>query len=122
MASRGKAIAVTGISPFAYVSNPARVLFGSGRVREIASELERLGCRRAFVICTADQKDLALRVASDCAAQTVFAEATMHTPVGVTETALSQLRAAGCDSLIAIGGGSTIGLGKALALRTDLPQ
>ncbi|WP_084292771.1 maleylacetate reductase [Bradyrhizobium sp. WSM3983] len=122
MASRGKALAVAGISPFAYVSNPARVLFGSGRVRELAAELERLGCRRAFVVCTADQEALALRVASDCAAQAVFAEATMHTPLGVTETALSQLRAAGCDGLVAIGGGSTIGLGKALALRTDLPQ
>src|SRR5579871_1098406 len=116
MASRGKALAVTGISPFVYVSNPARVLFGSGRVGEVAPELERLGCRRAFVVCTADQKDLALRVASDCAAPAVFAEATMHTPLGVTETALSQLRAAECDSLVAVG------LGKALALRTDLPQ
>jgi alcohol dehydrogenase class IV len=46
----------------------------------------------------------------------------MHTPLDVTEAALSQLRAAECDGLVAIGGGSTIGLGKALALRTDLPQ
>lgn len=122
MASRGNALAVTGISPFVYVSNPARVLFGSGRIREIAPELERLGCRRAFVVCTADQENLALRVASDCAAQVVFAEAAMHTPLGITETALSQLRAAECDGLVAIGGGSTIGLSKALAFRTDLPQ
>jgi maleylacetate reductase len=43
-------------------------------------------------------------------------------PVAVTQAALSQLQAAECDSLVAIGGGSTIGLSKALALRTDLPQ
>jgi alcohol dehydrogenase class IV len=91
-------------------------------VREVAAELERLGCRRAFVICTIDQKDLALRVAAECGARAVFGEATMHTPVAVTQAALSQLHVAECDGLVAIGGGSTIGLGKALALRTDLPQ
>jgi maleylacetate reductase len=109
-------------SAFTYISNPGRVLFGSGRTRELTAELERLGCRRAFVVCTADQKDLALRVAAECRARAVFAEATMHTPVAVTQAALSQLKAADCDSLVAIGGGSTIGLSKALALRTDLPQ
>lgn len=122
MAPWRKALAVAAISSFTYVSNPARVLFGSGRVREVTAELVRLGCRRAFVVCTGDQKDLALRVAAECTAQAVFAEATMHTPVSVTEAALSQLRVAECDGLVAIGGGSTIGLGKALAVRTDLPQ
>ncbi|MBR1273305.1 maleylacetate reductase [Bradyrhizobium sp. AUGA SZCCT0283] len=108
--------------PFTYVSSPGRVLFGSGRTRELAAELERLGCRRAFVVCTPDQEELALRVAAECGARAVFAEATMHTPVAVTQAALSELQAAKCDSLVAIGGGSTIGLSKALALRTDLPQ
>jgi maleylacetate reductase len=46
----------------------------------------------------------------------------MHTPVEVTERALAAVRAAGADCLVALGGGSTTGLGKALALRTDLPQ
>ena len=113
---------VPGISPFTYVSHPGRVLFGSGRTREIAAELERLGCRRAFVVCAPDHKEPALRVAMECGAPAVFGEATMHTPVTVTQAALSQLQAADCDSLVAIGGGSTIGLSKALALRTDLPQ
>ncbi|WP_315837476.1 maleylacetate reductase [Bradyrhizobium prioriisuperbiae] len=107
---------------FTYVPNPGRVLFGSGRMREIAAELERLGCRRAFVVCTTDQRELALRAATEFGARSVFAEATMHTPMTVTQAALSQLQAADCDSLVAIGGGSTIGLSKALALRTDLPQ
>jgi maleylacetate reductase len=122
MALRSETLAVPGISPFTYVSNPGRVLFGAGRKREIAAELERLGCRRAFVVCAPDQKELALRVATECGARAVFGEATMHTPVTVTQAALSQLQAMDCDSLVAIGGGSTIGLSKALALRTDLPQ
>ena len=46
----------------------------------------------------------------------------MHTPVEVTEEALAATRAAGADALVALGGGSTIGLAKAIALRTDMPQ
>ena len=46
----------------------------------------------------------------------------MHTPVDVTERAMATLRELGADCIVAIGGGSTIGLGKAIALRTDLPQ
>jgi maleylacetate reductase len=43
-------------------------------------------------------------------------------PVDVTERALAQVRETGSDCLVAIGGGSSIGLGKAIALRTGLPQ
>ena len=46
----------------------------------------------------------------------------MHTPVEVTETALAAALDQRADGLVAVGGGSTTGLGKALALRTDLPQ
>lgn len=46
----------------------------------------------------------------------------MHTPVEVTERAMQVVRKANADCTIAIGGGSTTGLGKAIALRTDLPQ
>jgi alcohol dehydrogenase class IV len=52
----------------------------------------------------------------------VFAGAVMHTPVEITEKALSIVREAKADGVIAIGGGSTTGLSKAIALRTDLPQ
>ncbi len=51
-----------------------------------------------------------------------FDGAVMHTPVEVTEQALAVLREAAADCLVAVGGGSTTGLSKALALRTDLPQ
>jgi alcohol dehydrogenase class IV len=46
----------------------------------------------------------------------------MHTPVTVTETALAVVRQRGVDGVVSVGGGSTTGLGKAIALRTDLPQ
>lgn len=46
----------------------------------------------------------------------------MHTPVEVTEQALALVHSLGADCTIALGGGSTTGLGKAIALRTNLPQ
>ncbi|MEF9602319.1 iron-containing alcohol dehydrogenase, partial [Paracoccus sp. PXZ] len=51
-----------------------------------------------------------------------FTGAVMHTPVEVSEQATEQARSIGADVLVAVGGGSTTGLGKAIALRTGLPQ
>ncbi|MGW7694338.1 iron-containing alcohol dehydrogenase [Streptomyces asiaticus] len=52
----------------------------------------------------------------------MFAEAAPHTPVEVTEKAVAYAGSVEADSVLAIGGGSTIGLGKAIAVRTGLPQ
>jgi alcohol dehydrogenase class IV len=46
----------------------------------------------------------------------------MHTPVEVTADAMRVVAEHAVDALLAIGGGSTTGLGKAIAFRTDLPQ
>src|SRR5207237_5575433 len=50
------------------------------------------------------------------------AGAVMHTPVEVTEAAMARVDELQADCIVAIGGGSTVGLGKAIALRSDLPQ
>ena len=52
----------------------------------------------------------------------VFTGAVMHTPVEVTERAMQTVRDVRADCIVSLGGGSTTGLGKAIALRTDLPQ
>jgi alcohol dehydrogenase class IV len=52
----------------------------------------------------------------------IHAGAVMHTPIGATEEAVQVARELAADAVVAIGGGSTTGLGKAVALRTDLPQ
>jgi maleylacetate reductase len=112
------------IEPFIYESLPARVIFGSGTLAQLKSEVERLGCKRALVLATARREDQARRIAGllgDYAAG-VFAGAVMHTPVEVTEAAFRVCNELGADAVVAVGGGSTTGLGKALALRTGLPQ
>ena len=52
----------------------------------------------------------------------IFPKAAMHTPVEITEEAMAQVRLHDVDGTVAFGGGSTIGLGKAIALQSDLPQ
>jgi alcohol dehydrogenase class IV len=109
---------------FVYTGLPGRVVFGEGALERLADEIGRLGARRVVVITTPNQKadGEALAASLGSLAAGLYANATMHTPVEVTEDALAEVARAGADCLVALGGGSTIGLAKAIALRTDLPQ
>jgi alcohol dehydrogenase class IV len=109
---------------FVYEGTPGRVVFGSGTTAAVVEEARRLGIGNALVISTPEQRNAADRVAALLGnrAGAVFAGARMHTPVEVTDEAMAVVRARGIDGTVAIGGGSTTGLGKAIALRTDLPQ
>lgn len=108
---------------FIHEMQTARIIFGTGTSTQLGDELARIDARRAFLLSTPEQADQAQGVAAlGDALVGHFAGATMHTPVEVTERALQQVQAAKADCLIAVGGGSTTGLGKAIALRTGLPQ
>lgn len=112
------------MKPFAYTADPVRVIFGRGTSSKVGDEIGRLGCSRALVLTTPQQKADGERLAhvlGPLAAGT-FHGATMHTPVEVTERAVARAREVQADCTVALGGGSTTGLGKAIALRTDLPQ
>ena len=109
---------------FVYNGLPTRVIFGSGTISKLKSEVERAGCRRALLLSTPEQAAALSEIASalDSLAVGTFAEAAMHTPIGVTERAVKQALDWRADCTIAFGGGSSTGLGKAIALRTDLTQ
>ncbi|MHB9849012.1 maleylacetate reductase [Streptomyces krungchingensis] len=108
---------------FSYEALPGRVVFGAGRSAQVAEELDRLGVRRALVLCTPGQHETALAVAQGLGKRTagIFADARMHVPVATVTAASTAAREAGADTYVAVGGGSTIGLGKGLALRHGLP-
>jgi alcohol dehydrogenase class IV len=109
---------------FVYNANPGRVLFGAGTLSRLPAEIERLSLERVLVLATVVQESTAQQLARQIGprAVAVFADARMHTPVEVTERAMGLVVARGIDGLVAVGGGSTTGLAKAIALRTDLPQ
>ena len=110
---------------FTYTCLPSRVVFGAGALIRLREEIERLGCRRALVLSTPPRevatRATASRLLGELAAD-VFAGAVMHTPVEVTARAVAAARAVDADCTVAIGGGSTVGLGKAIALRSGLKQ
>lgn len=112
------------LDSFKYQALPTRVVFGRGTSAALPDEAGRLGLQRLLVLSTPDQSTLAARVQQLLGERAVsaFNGATMHTPVEVTERALEVVKANGIDGIVAVGGGSTTGLGKAIALRTDLPQ
>jgi alcohol dehydrogenase class IV len=107
---------------FEYNSHPARVIFGSGSINKLPDELARLKLSAPLVLSTPEQVQHAQKVSKVLGGKVarLFSNATMHTPVEVTEKAMSAL--AGADSIVSIGGGSTIGLGKAVSIRTGLPH
>ena len=106
---------------FVYQSAPVRVRFGAGSQRHVADEIAAIGGTRALILSTPFQKDDADRLAARLGpmAAGVFAEARMHTPVDVTARALTAYDQSGADCILSLGGGSTIGLGKAIAWRND---
>lgn len=109
---------------FVYNALPGRVIFGQGTVSALKAEMERAGCARALLLSTPEQaaalKDISASIGTLAAG--IFTDAAMHTPVDVTERALRTAKDCAADCTIAFGGGSSTGLGKAIALRTDLTQ
>jgi len=112
------------IDVFSYAGSPARIVFGDGSRSKVAEWIVAAGCKRALVLATPHQRVDAEALATEIGSLAcgVFAGATMHTPVDVTETAMKMVAETEADCVVSLGGGSTTGLGKAIAYRTDLLQ
>jgi len=108
---------------FVHEGLPSRVVFGPGALERLPDEVRRLGLRRALVLSTPGQRPLAEEVGRRLgeASAGIFAGAAMHVPVEVAERARRAAAESEADGCVAVGGGSTIGLGKAIALTSSLP-
>jgi maleylacetate reductase len=108
---------------FIYNAQPMRVVFGAGALKHLAREIDALGAKRALILSTPDQAAQAQHVADLLGSRAVgiFPRAEMHVPIEVAREAREHARALGADCAVAIGGGSTTGLGKAIALDSGLP-
>ncbi len=111
------------MKPFVFNGQPSRVVFGAGALDRLNEEIDRLGAQRALVLSTPEQRGSADAVARRLGARSagVYDQAVMHVPIETAEAARAVAREMGADCCVAIGGGSTIGLGKAIALTSALP-
>ncbi|MGY1693182.1 maleylacetate reductase [Geodermatophilus sp. SYSU D01105] len=114
---------MTGPLSFVHQGLPTRVVFGPGVLARLPEEVAGLGLSRVVVVCGPNHQDLGRRVADLLGdrAVGVLAEARMHVPVEVAGRARDRAREMSADGCVAVGGGSAIGLGKALALDPGLP-
>ncbi|AIY16119.1 iron-containing alcohol dehydrogenase [Pimelobacter simplex] len=105
-------------------TSPSRVLLGAGARHAVPEELTRLGADRVLVVATRSAGTTADELVAALGERAVarFDGAVVHTPVEVTEQALSAVADAEADAVVTIGGGSAVGLGKALVARTGLPH
>jgi maleylacetate reductase len=112
------------IPSFTHEVPPQRVVFAAGAVARIGEEAERLGLSRALVVATPGSgarlgKQIVALLGARAAA--LHAQAVIHVPKAVAEAGLAAARGANADGLVAVGGGSAIGLAKIIARDTALP-
>ena len=128
---------------FEYRTQRQRVLFGTGRAAELLAavlggpgdvserggrggpaaraQADVPGTPRVMVIATRRELERSAAVLGGIRAELVFDDVVQHVPAESAERAHRAAQAAGIDVVVALGGGSAIGLAKAVALRSDRP-
>jgi maleylacetate reductase len=107
---------------FEHVTLGQRVLFGSGRAAgNLAAEVERLGAERVMLIASESEMEIAAAVAGGTQVVLHWREVAPHVPVDVAARARVAAAEHDIDLLVCVGGGSTTGMAKAIALTSGLP-
>ena len=106
---------------FVYNALPARVVFGAGSVAGLPDEVARLGAKRPLLLTTPGRAEMVAAVSRNLPVAGVFDRVVMHTPLEAANQARELAQKLGADCCLAVGGGSTIGFGKAIALTSGLP-
>ncbi len=108
-------------SRFAYETETARIVFGAGAIRCLPDELRVPNTR--IVLIGTPGRDAEIKLVSDIlgsAVVGVYNRAAMHVPVTVMREALDLVHRHAADCIIAVGGGSAIGVGKAVVREARL--
>lgn len=108
---------------FVHDTPASRVVFGVGSRRQVADELEGLGSSRTLVIAGGAELGFADEIADALGERVVgrFTDVVMHVPVETAAAAVESAKEAGADSLLTVGGGSSVGTAKAIARESGLP-
>jgi len=112
------------VTSFSYDALPGRVVFGAGSARRVLrDEVDALGGTRVLLVCTQQEEPLARELAAPLGDRVVaaFTGVRPHVPVEVAEAARSLAAEHRADLVLSVGGGSTTGTAKAVALSSGLP-
>lgn len=108
---------------FTIEATQSRVVFGVGSLASLPTEMDRLDAQRILIVGTRGRSELFHRTTDllgDRIAAT-FDEAVVHVPEAVASRAIIAAATARADCVLSVGGGSPIGVAKAIALATLLP-
>ena len=107
---------------FDHETRAQRVVFAAGSARtELAEEVARLGGGRVLLIASRRERPLAESLVAGLPVVDTFDGVRMHVPIEVAERARHRAAEVRADLLLSIGGGSTTGTAKAIALTSGLP-
>jgi len=106
---------------FVYTGLPSRVVFGPGSIKTLSEEIGRLGAKRVLMISTPGRAAMVRSASKNLPVAGIFDKAVMHTPLELANQARELAKDLEADCCVVIGGGSTIGFGKAIALTSGLP-
>jgi maleylacetate reductase len=107
---------------FVHDTLPQRVCFGSGEAAEsLRREIGTLGAGKVMLIASKSGMRQADEIATGIGVALRHDDVVMHVPVEVAERARQAATANGIDALVSVGGGSTTGLAKAIAMTSGLP-
>jgi len=111
------------MNPFTYDQLAARIVFGAGRVAEVGAEVERLGARKVMLIADGQARGPGSTITGQLGSRLALTwnEVAQHVPVDLAERARSAATDASIDCVVCVGGGSSTGLAKALALSHAVP-
>jgi maleylacetate reductase len=107
---------------FSHETLAQRVLFGTGLAAEhLAAEVSRLGASRLMVIAGHRDSDTVSALTAVLPVALHYSEIIQHVPLESAERARAAARENRVDLLVCLGGGSAVGLAKAIALDTATP-
>jgi maleylacetate reductase len=111
------------MEPFVHTSHPSRVVFGVGAITKVAEEVRALGISRVFLIADSAASDFAEQITWDLGPLLAgrWDEVVQHVPLELAARARSAFDLCGADGVVCVGGGSSTGLAKAIALTHSFP-
>ncbi|MBA7521749.1 hypothetical protein ES705_13860 [subsurface metagenome] len=105
--------------------SPPPILFGAGVVQRVGERAKGLNIKKAFVVAGPVMKRIGLAdrlreiLESSGIASVLFSEVEPDPPIEEVEKAAGLYREQGCNGLVAMGGGSSLDVAKAIAIRVS---